>query len=516
MLTFAGEPLLFPNAKIDAFLARNLELLDLSQFADQPARRASARHACRSRFEQNKGLGMPVINWPAMPPPRINTLYWPTGATRWASGWFLATKATKDKILDKVRGSSSSSGVQAKALAIGDDLDGSTDTPVHSIDMYLLPPRPISSTLQPDGTGEADSKNDLWLIPLVDERYFWQFMNAGDISVTTSTTWATLFSTLGSALGVTVTVASAVDAAYLKPDPVDFSRRYDNAAMLLDAAAWSAGQRVVRRIDGTVRVEARSIADTVLDDNYGKKWRLLAGGDFSDQGGDLPEKVLVTFRKIKQYLLRSDNQLYTVENSATSGTQYVTGKKLTIHCAAYADYNTSDTLQNGTDLGTLASQIKTDFYGWAAKDYDYCFAGIADWTPCGYDDAILWAFGRTCPDKGYDVNRDEEGRVIGLSVADEPLAYTRVQTLPGNCWPEINLCSDSTKEVVEPRLMAVADQDIAAGDTDTISLYDSFSHDTGKNVEATNMSGVTWKSGKRGFAEGIGDAVWLGSPSECA
>jgi len=507
MLTFAGEPLLFPKAETDAFLARNLELLDLSQFADQPSRRASARQSCRSRFEQNKGLGLPVINWPASPTPRINTLYWPTGATRWAQGWFLATRKTRDAILKKIRPSSQSAGNDTGKLEFGSN---TSDTNIQTADMYLLPPRPIS------WTGAQGDDADLWLIPLVDARYFWQFVNVGDLSVTTSTTWATLFSTLGTALGETITVESTVDAAYLKPDPTDFSRRYDNASLLLDAAAWSAGRRVVRWFDGTVRVESRSIADTVLDENLNATWIKLAGGDFSDMGGDVPEKVLVTFRKIKQYLLQSDNKLYTKENSAPSGTRFITGKKLTIHCAAYADYNTSDALQNGTDLDALAAQIKTDYYGWASKDYDYCFAGIADWTPSGYDDAILWAFGRTCPDKTFDLIRNEDGSIARLDDRTDLLSYTRVQTLPGNCWPEINLASDPTKEVVEPRLMAKANADIAAGASGAVSLYDSFSNDTGKDVTLTNISGITWTSTKRGFAEGIGDAVWLGSPSECA
>ncbi len=416
------------------------------------------------------------------------------------------------RIVGKVRGTSQNSGVQPKPLAIGDDLDGSTDTSVHSIDMYLLPPRQVTGRKQ-DGDAE---KGDLWLIPLVDERYFWQFISVADPAVTTSTSWATLFSTLGTALGSTITVASTVDSAYLKPDPTDFNRKYDNAALLLDAAAWSVGRRVVRRIDGDVRVESLSIAPTILSANLDKKWRMLAGGDFSDMGGDVPEKVLVTFRKIKQYLLQSDNKLYTSETSAPSGTRFIAGKKLTIHCAAYADYNTSDVLQNGTALDALAAQIKTDYYGWAAKDYDYCFAGIADWTPSGYDDAILWAFGRTCPDKTFDLIRNEDGSVARLDDRTELLAYTRVQTLPGNCWPEINLCSDSTKEVVEPRLMAIASGDIAAGGTGTVALYDSFSHSISKSVTLTNISGVIWKDTKRGFAEGIGDACWVGSPSECA
>lgn len=506
MLTYAGEPLLFPNAATDAFLARNLELLDLGQFADMPSRRASARHACRSRFEQNKGLGLPVVNWPAMPYPRINTLYWPTGATRWAQGWFLATRKTRDAILKKIRPSSQSEGISAAALQFGDDLNGSSATPVHFAYMYLLPPRPITGLKAGDGDDA-----DLWLIPLVDERYFWQFVNAGDMSVTTSTSWATLFSTLGTALGVTITVASSVDAAYLKPDPTDFSRRYDNAAMLLDAAAWSAGRRVVRRIDGTVRVESLSIAPTVLSDNLDKKWRLLAGGDFSEQGGDLPAKVTMTFRKMKEYFLQADNALYAVDSTAPTGTRFVANKALTIHCAAYADYDTSDVLQNGTALGDLASQFKTDFYGWAAKDYDYCFAGIADWTPCGYDDAILWAFGRTCPDKTFDLIRNEDGSVARIQDATELLAYTRVQTLPGNCWPEINLCSDSTKEVATTSEILVKNTSgspIGANSSGVFQVWTGppgSESNSGKTVTAYNKTSVSVPDGKfasAGYVQG--------------
>lgn len=510
MLTFAGEPLLFPDAKVDAFLARNLELLDMSQFADMQPRLASGRHAVRSRFEQNKGLGLPVVNWPAPPPPRINTLYWPTGATRWAMGWFLATRKTRDKILSKIKPSSQTSGVNKAALGMGDDLDNTTDTAVNSIDMYLLPPRPIS------WTGRNGDDSDLWLIPLVDERYYWQFVNVGDISVTTSTTWANLFTTLGTALGATITVQGAVDSEYLKPDPIDFSRRYDNAALLLDAAAWSIGRRLVRRISGEIYVQGRSTADTVLSDNLEKKWRQLAGGDFSDMGTDQPQKLLMTFRKIKQYLLRSDNKLYTVEKDAPSGTKFIEGKRLTIHCAAYADYNTSDALQNGTALGDLATKFSADYYGWAAKDYDCTFAGVADWKPSAYDDAILWAFGRTCPDKCFDLIKDDDGSVSGLEDRTELLAYTRVSTLPSNCWPEINLCSDSTKEIVEPRLMAKANEDITAGGEGMVSLYDSYTNDTTKDVKVRNISDQQWDSGNRGWVEGIGDAVWLGTPVECS
>lgn len=501
MLTFAGEPLLFPDATVDAWLVRNQDLVDLGLLCDQQARYASGRHVARSRFEQNKGIGLPVLNWPAPPPWRLNTLYWPTGATRYARGLFLVDRATRDRIVSKTV----QSGKNTKAtLGIGDDLSGKQGTPL-AIDMFCLSPRPVTCT---------NDDSDLWLLPLVDERYFWQFLDVGAISVTTSTSWATLFSTLATALGVTVTVASSAESAYLKPDPTEFTRPYDNAALLLDAAAASVGRRFVRQYDGSCVVQSKSKADTALTANLAKPYQQLAGGQFSALAADMPAKVAVTFRKIKQYLLRSDNQLYVKTTDAPSGTTTIAGKTLTIHCAAYADYNTSDALQNGSTLDQLAAQIATDFYGWNSKDYDYTFKQIMPWVPCGYDDYVLWTFGRSiaCSPK---VSCPEGGGAALVEEQTEYLAQTRVQTLPANFWAELNGCSDPDKEVVEPRLMAIADADIAAGGTGTATLYDSFSHSTGKQIQITNISSVLWKSGKRGWAEGIGDAVWLGGPQEC-
>lgn len=502
MLTFAGEPLLFPGhlgmnppdapdlpleqwRELDKWLQYHHSLDDLGQFGAMEARVASGRQACRSRFEQNKGLGLPVMNWPAPPPPRLNTLYWPTGATRWARGWFLTTRAGMLRIRSSVRGDG---GFTTGTLGIGDDADNDTDTPAMAITMHMLPPQPLSCSLEPGG---------LWLIPLVDERYFWQFASFGDNTVTTSTTWANLFTTLGTQLGVTVNVASSVEAAYLKPDPTDFSRRYDNAALLLDAAAWSCGRRIHRRIDGGVYCQSRSLADTILSANLKKKWRQIAGGDFSFLGGGQPAALICTFRKIKQYLLQENGKLYTKETAAATVSDKVTvsGRKLVIHCAAYADYDTSDVLQNGTALNALAAQIATDYYGWASEDYDYSFAGILDWTPCGYDDAILWRFGSLC--------------------GGEQQAQTRVSTLPGNFFADVHLASDPDKEIVEPRLMAVADGDIAAGAEGTVSLYDSYTNDTTKNVIARNIGSMQWTGGNKGWVEGIGNAVWLGTPAEC-
>jgi hypothetical protein len=510
MLTFAGEPLLFPGRlgpeskdtpklpfkvwnRLDEWLKYHYDLDDLRLWGGTESRLASGRHSRRSRGEINKGIGLPVVNWPDAPPLRLNQLYWPTGATRWACGLFLCTKAVKDKIVAK---SYPGSTHVAQTLGFGDDLDGNPLTPVNAVSMYLLTPRPVTKSRLYPSEDEGDV-TDLWLIPLVDERYFWQCRSFGDNTVTTSTSWANLFSTLGTQLGTTISVQSSIEAAYLKPDPIDFSRRFDNAALMADAAAWSVGRRIVRKIDGSVICQSSSIANSQLFPNLNTNTTQLAGGDFNIKRGDQPSAITVTFRKIKQYLLQENGKLYTVDKTLTSSlVPTISGTKLVIHCAAYADYNTSDALQNGTAMGDLAEQIKTDYLSWAGYDYDHTFPGIIDWKPTGYDDAILWKFGALC-----------DGQIQ---------AQTRVWTLPGNVWPEINLCSDSTKEIVEPRMMAIADADIAAGAEGTVSLYDSFTNDTTKNVTARNISGIEWSSGNRGSVMGIGDAVWIGGPSECA
>jgi hypothetical protein len=508
MLTFAGEPLLFPDADVLSFFERYQDLSDLRIFSPHHSR-VSGRQACRSRFEQDKGLGLPVWNWPDPPAPRLNTVYWPTGATRWAYGLFLVTRATRDRLFARLH---SSNGNAAGTLSMGDDLDGGGLSP-YSMDMYMLNPRPVSSMATDD---------DLWILPLVDERYFWQYRSVEDLEVTTATTWATLFGTLGTRLGRTVAVTPSIAAAYLKPDPTEFSRRYDNAALLLDAAAASVGRRVVRRVTGVVTLESPAVSQAKLLANLKRSYELLAGGDYGALGGDLPSSVAVAYQKIKQHLLRKNGQVLVQTSAAPSGTPVQVGDaSLTIQCAAYADYNTADALQNEATLQAITDQLASDFYSWNSTRYDYTFREIQPWDLCGFDDHVLWTFGRPIAGEltgnvNAEALEEQESAAVTIRRGVDRLAQTRVQSLPVNCWPELNACADGDKIVFEPRLMAIADGDIAAGAEGTVSLYSDFSTDTTKNVTARNISGIIWMATKRGWVEGTGDAVWLGSPNECA
>lgn len=127
-----------------------------------------------------------------------------------------------------------------------------------SVAMHMLPPRPISVRELERGqkVGRTVTKEDiLWVIPLVDIRYFWQFKTTGDLRAGLGSvgllTWEALYDNLATALGIRLEIEKGpsglpyINPAYKVPNREWFDRQYDNAALMLDAVAHSVGQRIV-------------------------------------------------------------------------------------------------------------------------------------------------------------------------------------------------------------------------------------------------------------------------------
>lgn len=227
---------------------------------------------------------LPLPFRPACPKPEINTLVWPTGASRWATGWYLVAEQDLESI---------------RALAYASDtytaLTLSLDDGTYQVEtsMWMLPPIPLAQI--PTGAdmtgwtlpetavwidaGQTVRQNGLYLMPLVDDRYFW-WDKAADITIDEgTTTWATLFAAYGTALGVTIE-HETVEAAYLTPTrPV--GSRYGRLPMDLDAAAWAVGRRVVRALDGTVTLQRPDAAKTSQEAQLAIGWSRTAGGLFA-------------------------------------------------------------------------------------------------------------------------------------------------------------------------------------------------------------------------------------------
>lgn len=419
-LSFAGVPLVLPDrgGRLERFLAEYQCLDELRAFSTDACWQATNRRQGRSGFAAAVHMSSP--NWPSPPAPKLNTLYWPTGAARWAWGLFLATQTQVTAILATMGVSSGGVNLNDSAgdLILRDDEGG---VEVKAEGMHLITPRPISVP------GVSATDEALWLLPIVDDRYFWQWADLGAIDAAdvldTASTWSDLWTLIEGALGKTIT-RDAVSADYFQPDPREFAREFQNLALLLDAAAASNGQRIVRKLDGTIRSIGATAAATGLTTNLdghslANAYRTIAGGDFSSTApwSLRPEKVAVVFPRYDLGRPDCAGAVYGVEVTAASRgvASYRTAMTKTFFCTAFADYGgdaAAVTPDNASDLTTLATEIADDYYAWLAQQFDYTFAGLKRWEPTGCEDWTAWTWGRLSPCAGQDEAREATERTL--------------------------------------------------------------------------------------------------------
>ena len=421
-LTFADHPLLLPDpeGELQDWLDKLLAAEDMRWWGD-PLATHSNRLNPLSRQVASCEMGR--YNWPAPPPPRLNTLWVPTGATRWSVGLFLAPYETIQAL----------SGTQSGTLKMGD----------LSFTLCPLTPRPLTAYEGDDG------KKQVYLLPLVDRRYWWQFIGMGDFTLTPgTTTWADVLTQIGTQIGMTLAPPATVDSGYGFPDPVELDRLHENCAAVLDATAASIGLRVVYdpAADTVALHSAASCrSDLLANVATSRKPLYAAGGDTTSLHGAIPAAVRVVFPRYQNQHPQINGAIY----SRTKGPTGVTatqpaGSEFVIFDTAQADYtvSTSSTPDNDSTLSSLVDLIAASYYDWRKEGtYDLTLRGIAPWTLTGHDNWVLYAWGHQ-PTGGAD-NTSHEHRDAGqdtdpilrddyLCSPGGYLCTTRVQCMPPN------------------------------------------------------------------------------------
>ncbi|MCE9555657.1 MAG: hypothetical protein K8T91_20095 [Planctomycetes bacterium] len=349
----------------------------------------------------------PLLEWPSIPyawPPHLPTqlhvgdLYWPTGAMRWACCYLLANTTMKDAIIAGL--SADGSGT----LVLGDV------TPIEAT-MYLLPPRRLASA------------GELWLLPLVDQRYWWQYATTASAVVVTqgTTTWANVISALQTQLSIASLTTSTIPAPYLFPDTETITRYQGNPAALLDAVAASIGMHVVVGLDGRVAIQSADDGLDVLTANRRKTYTLTAGGAFDMTARNIPSAVSVAFRQ-RNFNTNQIQGIASYSKPATGvpASVELTGPVKMIRSACYADVTTAgfgNTPDNNTALEALAGQIAADYYNGLTEQYEYKFNSMIDWAPCFYDDYQIYSFGTL---RMRDFGRDAGVRVRSWTFNCQP------------------------------------------------------------------------------------------------
>ncbi len=308
-------------------------------------------------------------------PVRVGLLRWPKFASRFSVCNLIVT----DNQLAQITVATASGLYSAYPLKL--DWHDANHNPIYSISppMYRLPPRPIA---QPGG-----GSNGFWMLTLVDDRFFWWRRPNAALTVTEgTTTWLQLYAAIATELGITLT-ADTPNAAYLKPPGV-FAVTYERLPLILDAVAYSCGQRITANLDGTYRARnlSNGVADTAANSALPRKV-LVAGGTFAI----LPTNayagtVLVTFPGFEG--TSPNGTTYTVSVAVPNGR---TADTKTFHSSAVARY-TATVLQNGAELLLLATQIAADYATANTPLVDACFAGILPWVPDVLSESIEWQY----------------------------------------------------------------------------------------------------------------------------
>lgn len=234
-------PLIIPTDELAAWIEASIDPRDLTTWL----------------LRAFPGPGLSKIAWPTGFPlqrkVQINRLIWPNTASRWAYMSCLIDAGNLAALQD-VAFDDDGFGFNALTLKLSSGVPGDLGYSEIGTRMYLLPPIPLSSVkIASDPANpflpNQDQVNNLYLIQLVDDRFFWWSLSTNDV-VTRGMTWTALFEALGDIIDEDIEVDD-IPAEYLTVGE-DMVGQYEVLPPLLDAAAYNVGQRICVFIDGNV------------------------------------------------------------------------------------------------------------------------------------------------------------------------------------------------------------------------------------------------------------------------
>jgi hypothetical protein len=440
-----------PDGTLTDFIERFLPLSDLSLWGVPPENYRTYRHVGGSD-RPAVGIGLPRMNFPPRWKVRLNSLYWPSGATRWAQFVGIVDSTTLKTILQTVEGDGGQQNNPQQLVLCDSQFPQSQIQPdsfqidsknrvALSVEMYLLRPRMLQTA--------SGNVPGLWLLPLVDERYWWQYRTASPTVLnaqqtpTPNSLWGDLIDEIG-VTDIGGVNRSQYDSNFPGPDAFHWSRKWA-LGPYLEAVACNLGMRVVRSIDRTVSLDIYSDSAQTLTQNISgaapfTPFQQIAGGDFSSthRQGAQAATVETVFSQHPEDFCNTTVIGGKVFNPVGGGPPFtVKGPPIMetdvqstdvneqsggVGTPATKRYFTTAHTTDQTQATNLAQAIAKAYFGWQQSAFDYVFLGIKAWQQTGFDDATEWRL--DWDPKAYDRITKTRGNYA---------FFTRVQSLPPNC-----------------------------------------------------------------------------------
>lgn len=442
---------------------------------------------------------LPSNNRP-VPSLKIGQWYYPYGAGRWSVFRGLATSqqakamlaATQGKLLKnftmKAQPGLPSQNIPQKPIPANYTLTS---------EMHLLSARPLADV--------GKQYNGLFLITLVDDRWFWQG-NVCTIRINQNSTWDSVIDSLASSLGISLSLGSVIEPSYFQPEAdSQLWCNGENAATLLDAVANNLGRVLVRNLDSTYELLTFSESATRAKENRGNVNTVIrtAGGDIFYSGNNsvagnlrnnrnsvIDSSIIVQFPKYVNtdtpaphfINTRYNNQrpscayeesladLYTVEVPVSSGGPLVSGlvgvsgSNHAVKETAKALFSSEEAVNpdNMSGLRSLAMQVARNYYyGKALYALDEAYPGTLVWEPEGLHD-IIWTYSSTQGKGGTRITKTEWNADVNSYQHSTPAISGYTNTPRGVGGPSLAL---NIKDTTEPDLSGVGLQPLTSGST---------------------------------------------------
>lgn len=380
--------------------------------------------------------GVPWNNWGITYPAQFGKmepgkLWWPTGASRFGVYTGIADQDAVDQWRVSILGESetevSRSGAQFNMTDRANEMLERT--------MYMLPPRPLPFYL---------TAHPVYLVTLVDVRYWWWYYNTSDLAADPIGSWDDLFDLFRDTLEI-----DPGDWSYTTPDepyvlPGDLLAKASHIPLpiLMDAAAWSIGCRIVVDFDLpelTGKVSVMPLAESRVNRENGLKLKqVLSGGKYdmrstfgADEGRDagliLPAWIRVSYPRVNDLGEVIGRTAYDVDVSTTDGFE---GYELFGETVIYDTAETTSDEPDDSDLIFLAGQLAKDYLGYEAEgNINVTLAGIRYLDPCGLYDVVEYAEYIADDTEIMTDETDENGHTIKVE-RDRLMSYTKVTRQP--------------------------------------------------------------------------------------
>jgi hypothetical protein len=401
MIKVGETPILLqdPTGAIDRYIESH-HSLDMMRFFGKPA-----------AVNTPRGRNLLFPNYPELPRPKLNQLVIPTGATRWSYGIFLVNTLQKEAILTEAAANSNKLKLRFSSRDNWKvQPEGSENwSPDLSLTVSPLPPRPIT----PTGLPENVDVQNCWLLPLVDQRYWWQWLNVEAISGEEFADVQAIIDYLNDRMNDTGDLwMTCENDKYSSLPDIRESNDYENMAVFIETLAWHIGCQIIPEISETngrtpsladtnfafisvddsrvihennlqgkvgINLGARDVYGTVTSPDSGFEDvgfpNQKMGGQMStsSQGSAfLPAKILIPKgADSSEYYEKTATGLGLSDVKTVAGTSAV--------LRVYYDEVTDE----------IATQAAKDYYNRFYKVHDYTFSGIQKWQPTAFDDCLI-------------------------------------------------------------------------------------------------------------------------------